>query len=111
MEQVHSPRALLEQKREQRVVGLGGVARNTREDEVVGSIVRGLAATRAYVIEGDHIRRGRLAAIGADWAMALKKPLAVGLEGPPWGPLKRGGTALRGTFSRRSSTHKNSYWG
>jgi hypothetical protein len=40
------------------------------------------------VVQGNHIGRGRSAAIGAYRTMTLEKPLTMGLEGSAWGPLK-----------------------
>ena len=109
VEQIYSAGALLQQKGEQRRVGLGGVAGDASQDQVVRPIVRGLAAAGTDVVESDDIGRGGSAAIRAHRTVELKEPLAMRLKGPPGRPLKRSSRDLRVTLSGRSSTHKNPY--
>ena len=88
VQQVDAASALLKQEREQRGIRLGRVTGNTGKDEIVRPVVGRLAAPGPDVVKRDYIGRGCLAAIGADGAMTLKKPLSMGLEGSAWGPLK-----------------------
>lgn len=55
VQQIHAARALPEQEREERGIGFRGIARDAGEDQVVGPVVRGLAATGTDVVQGDDI--------------------------------------------------------
>lgn len=77
MEKEDAPRALGHQEREQRRVGLGGVAGTAGQDEVVGPVVGGLATARPDMVERDGVDGNPGATIGAHRSVALEEPVAM----------------------------------
>ena len=82
VQQVHAAGAAGQQPCHERHVRLLTVALHTREDQVVGPVVRGLPATRPDVVQRDAIGPGRYATIGADRAVLFKQPFAMLRVGP-----------------------------
>ena len=77
VQQKDAPRAPLHEERDQRRVGLGGVAVTTGQDEVVRTVVRVLPATWAHMVERDRLGSSLDAAVGADGAMLGEEPFTV----------------------------------
>ena len=90
VQEEHPARAALHEKRDQRRVRLGRVAVPAGEDQIVRPVVRGLAATGTNVVQGDCLRRGLGAAIGAHRAMLCQKPIAMRLHGSTGGTAEAG---------------------
>ena len=66
------PRAPLHQERNQRRVRLGGVAVAACENQVVGTVVRGLAAPGPDMVQRDGLITGLGAAVCAHGAVKTK---------------------------------------
>jgi len=72
-----APRAPLHEERDQRRVGLGGVAVAARQHEVVRPVVGILPAPGTHVIKRDRLGSRLDAAVGTDGAMLGEKPFTV----------------------------------
>lgn len=77
VEQEDSAGAALHEERDQRRVGLGGVAVATGQDEIVRAVVRVLPAPRAHMVKRDRFGSSLDAAVGADGAMLGEEPFTV----------------------------------
>ena len=90
VEEKHPARPALHEKRDQRRVGLGRVAIPAGENQVVRPVVGRLASAGTYVVQGDHVFMGLVAAIRAHGTMLGEQPIAMRLHGTTGGTAKAG---------------------
>ena len=88
VQEVDAAGSLLEQKGQEGRIGLGRVAWDAGQDQVVRPVIGRLSPPGPHVVEGDPLGPGLEPAVGADRAMLFQQPFTMLGVGSTTGPAK-----------------------